>query len=84
MINVNRGLQLPRPSIPLESGYWNAAVPPVCVVPLQQHVGSVLEPLVSVGDIVREGMVIATGVDRLAVPLHAPVPGVVKIGRAHV
>ena len=60
---------------PLEHGFWNAAVPTLCVVPLQQHVGSRLYSLVKPNDEVREGMVIAEGESRLSVPLHAPIPG---------
>lgn len=60
---------------PLETGFWNAAVPSLCVVPLQQHAGSRIEPLVGVGDSVREGMVIAESDRRLGLPLHAPIPG---------
>ncbi|MFW5694136.1 MAG: RnfABCDGE type electron transport complex subunit C [Alkalispirochaeta sp.] len=60
---------------PLEQGFWNAAVPTVCVVPLQQHAGSRLRSLVQPGEQVREGMVIAESGLRLAVPLHAPIPG---------
>ncbi|TVR67458.1 MAG: RnfABCDGE type electron transport complex subunit C [Spirochaetaceae bacterium] len=59
----------------LERGFWNAAVPSTCIVPLQQHVGSKLAPLVQQGDVVREGMIIADGPGRFAVPLHAPIPG---------
>ncbi|MCG8477871.1 MAG: RnfABCDGE type electron transport complex subunit D [Spirochaetales bacterium] len=66
----------------LERGYWNAAVPSTCVVPLQQHVGSRLDATVKPGDLVREGMVIADSSSRLAVPIHAPIPGrVVSAGR---
>lgn len=47
----------------------------MCVVPLQQHAGSRLRSLVQQGELVREGMVIAESGKRLAVPLHAPIPG---------
>ncbi len=60
---------------PLENGFWNAAVPSRCILPLQQHAGGLLKPLVKTGDIVREGMVVAEGEGRLTVPLHAPIPG---------
>ncbi|SIP89129.1 electron transport complex protein RnfC [Alkalispirochaeta americana] len=59
----------------LEGGFWNAAVPAVCVVPLQQHAGSLVSPLVRRGDQVREEMPIADGSGRFALPVHAPVPG---------
>lgn len=60
---------------PVEDGYWNAAVPSYCVVPLQQHTGSRLHSLVATDEVVREGMAIAESGSRLAVPLHAPIPG---------
>ena len=60
---------------PLEHGFWNAAVPTLCVVPLQQHAGSKLYPRVKTRDTVREGMVIAEGESSLSVPIHAPIPG---------
>ncbi|POR05446.1 hypothetical protein AU468_00800 [Alkalispirochaeta sphaeroplastigenens] len=59
----------------LEGGFWNAAVPAVCVVPLQQHAGSLVSPLVRRGDLVREEMLLADGSGRFALPVHAPVPG---------
>lgn len=43
--------------------------------------GSRIEPLVSRGDVVREGMVIAESDRRLSIPLHAPIPGrVTEVG----
>ncbi len=73
--NRTAGIRPPREHSPLETGYWNAAVPSLCVVPLQQHVGSRIELLVEKGDLVREGMVIAESDRRLSLPLHAPIPG---------
>jgi electron transport complex protein RnfC len=76
MIAMRTGGVSPLPTHqPLEHGFWNAAVPSLCVVPLQQHTGSRLRSLVAPGDSVREGMVIAESGSRLAVPLHAPIPG---------
>jgi len=72
------GIRPPRVSSHLESGFWNAAVPSLCVVPLQQHTGSRIDPLVAVGDFVREGMVIAESDRRMSVPVHAPIPGRVR------
>ncbi len=64
-----------------EPGYWNAAVPSICVVPLQQHHGSRVHPVVAVGDTVREGTVIGTGTGRFSSLVHAPIPGkVLQIG----
>ncbi|MFP4153252.1 MAG: RnfABCDGE type electron transport complex subunit C [Alkalispirochaeta sp.] len=78
MTSAPFGIRLPRVPDQLESGFWNAAVPSLCVVPLQQHTGSRIEPLVDVGDFVREGMVIAESARRLSVPLHAPIPGRIR------
>lgn len=69
------GIRIQADTPRLEHGYWNAAVPSTCVVPLQQHTGSRIEPLVSRGDFVREGMVLAESDRRLALPIHAPIPG---------
>ncbi len=69
------GIRPLRETRKLERGFWNAAVPSTCVVPLQQHSGSRLTPMVKQGDVVREGMVIADGEGRFAVPVHAPIPG---------
>lgn len=69
------GIRIQTETPHLEHGYWNAAVPSTCVVPLQQHTGSRIEPLVSRGDFVREGMVVAESDRRLALPIHAPIPG---------
>jgi Na+-translocating ferredoxin:NAD+ oxidoreductase subunit C len=79
----NGGIRLQRKRQKLEHGFWNAAIPSTCVVPLQQHTGSLLKPLVHEGDTVREGMIIADGTGRLALPIHAPIPGRVQsVGRA--
>lgn len=76
MTLVSAGGVTPEPiERPLERGFWNAAVPSLCVVPFQQHIGSRLHSLVSPGELVREGMVIAESDSRLAVPMHAPIPG---------
>lgn len=79
----NGGIRLQQKRRKLEHGFWNAAIPSTCVVPLQQHTGSILKPQVYEGDTVREGMIIADGEGRLALPIHAPIPGRVRsVGRA--
>ncbi len=79
MIRMRVGGVLPEQGIrATERGFWNGAIPSTCVVPLQQHRGSRIKPMVSVGDIVREGMLIADGDHRLSVPVHAPIPGTVE------
>ncbi len=49
----------------------NAFVPTTAVVPLKQHCGEEARPVVTTGDFVKEGQVIARG----PVPVHAPIPG---------
>jgi electron transport complex protein RnfC len=48
------------------------------VVPVNQHFGAPLQPLVKVGDSVRRGQKIADADGRMTVPVHAPIAGVVK------
>jgi electron transport complex protein RnfC len=48
------------------------------VVPVNQHFGAPLQPLVKVGDSVKRGQKIADADGRMTVPVHAPIAGVVK------
>lgn len=48
------------------------------VVPVNQHFGPPIQPLVKVGDSVRRGQKIADAEGRMTVPVHAPISGVVK------
>lgn len=51
------------------------ALPPLLIVPLQQHIGQAAEPLVAVGDRVLKGQKIAEVTTGLGVPVHAPTSG---------
>lgn len=44
-------------------------------LPMIQHIGSVLEPLVKVGDRVLKGQKIADSQGKMSVPIHSPVSG---------
>ena len=48
------------------------------VIPVNQHFGAPLSPLVKVGDTVRRGQKIADAEGRMTVPVHASISGVVK------
>ncbi len=48
------------------------------VVPVNQHFGPPIQPLVKVGDSVKRGQKIADAEGRMTVPVHAPIAGVVK------
>ena len=47
----------------------------VVAIPLSQHIGAPAEPVVSVGDAVERGQVIAAAAKGLSVPIHASVSG---------
>jgi len=48
------------------------------VIPVNQHFGAPIQPLVKVGDLVKRGQRIADAEGRMTVPLHASIAGVVK------
>ncbi len=53
-------------------------LPSLLVLPLSQHIGAPLNPLVSVGEEVKEGQLIADNEAFVSAPLHAPASGKVK------
>ncbi len=55
----------------------NAAIPSISTIPLSQHIGSPAECLVSVGDEVKEGMLIGKSTSYISANIHSPVPGTV-------
>lgn len=55
-----------------------APLPKQLIVPLLQHIGSVAEARVSVGDYVRKGQLIADSSNSLSAAVHAPSSGVVS------
>jgi len=48
------------------------------VIPVNQHFGAPIQPLVKVGEFVRAGQKIADAEGRMTVPIHASIAGVVK------
>lgn len=48
------------------------------VIPVNQHFGAPLQPLVKVGDQVKRGQAIANADGRMTLPVHASISGVVK------
>lgn len=63
---------------PLLTYSGNAFIPTTAVIPLDQHSGEAAHSIVSVGDRVREGQLIARG----PVPVHASIPGIVSAFRS--
>ncbi len=54
-----------------------SVTPKQVVIPMQQHIGRICEPLVQVGDYVLKGQKIGDG-DGMCVPIHASVSGTVS------
>ena len=52
-----------------------APIPQKLVVPLQQHIGAITEPLVTVGDHVLKGQQVAKAQGYISAPVHAPTSG---------
>ena len=55
----------------------DAGIPPQLTVPLSQHIGAPAQPVVSIGDHVLKGQVIAEPRGLVSVPKHAPSSGTV-------
>ena len=55
---------------------FHTITPPLVVIPMQQHIGALCQPLVAVGDKVLKGQKIGDG-EGLCVPVHASVSGTV-------
>ena len=56
---------------------------PQYIVPLQQHIGVISQPLVKTGDRVLKGQMLARPGDLLSAAIHAPVSGVVSDIKQH-
>jgi Na+-translocating ferredoxin:NAD+ oxidoreductase subunit C len=56
----------------------NAHIPAVAVLPLLQHAGTPALCIVSPGETVKEGMLVARATGYLSANLHSPIPGRVK------
>ena len=63
---------------PVLSYVGNAFLPSIAVVPLQQNTGKPSQPVVAVGERVREGQLLARGTPPDSVNIHAPIPGILK------
>lgn len=56
-------------------------IPAKLYLPLQQHVGAAAVPVVSVGDLVRKGQLLAKSGGNMSAPIHAPTSGrIIEIG----
>jgi electron transport complex protein RnfC len=62
-------------SAPSRDACVTAFLPALSIIPLVHHTGSKASPVVSVGDSVREGMLVGRAHDRGSANIHAAVPG---------
>lgn len=69
------GLSYDDPTVPPRDSSEVAFLPAFSVIPLTQYPGGQVVPLVSVGDSVREGMLIGRGKAPDSANIHATVPG---------
>jgi H+/Na+-translocating ferredoxin:NAD+ oxidoreductase subunit C len=73
------GIELPANKlISLEQPLAKAKLPSLLKIPLRQHIGSSATPIVSVGDKVLKGQLIAEAQGYISAPVHASTSGVVK------
>jgi electron transport complex protein RnfC len=69
------GIHYEDPSAPPRNTCVTAFLPVISVIPLVHHTGSRVYPVVSVGDTVREGMLVGRARGRGSANIHSAVPG---------
>ena len=69
------GITFADATVPSRNACQTAFLPSLSVIPLIQHSGGRSYPVVSVGDMVKEGMLIARGRGPGSANIHASVPG---------
>jgi electron transport complex protein RnfC len=75
------GISFEDPAAPEATESLLAFLPAVSVVPLKQHSGAFADPVVRVGDTIREGELLALAQGAGTADIHAPIPG--EIVREH-
>lgn len=77
MFNTFRGGIHPpqRKTLTENIGIENLSVPQLCHIPMLQHIGVPAEPIVKIGDIIREGELIGRASGNNSANVHAAVPG---------
>ena len=61
-----------------KSGIEVLPIPPKVIIPLRQHLGAPVQPLVAKGDRVKTGQIIADAEAFVSAPVHSSVTGTVK------
>ncbi|MBL4800971.1 MAG: electron transport complex subunit RsxC [Emcibacter sp.] len=79
IFNIQGGARLDgRKSLTAHLKILTMPTPDILHVPLQQHIGAPAEPIVSHGDYVLKGQLIADSKGVVSAPVHAPTSGTVK------
>ena len=69
------GITFKDPSVPSRSSLVTAFLPSISIIPMIQHCGRRAHPVVSVGEMVKEGALVGKGVGPGSANVHASVPG---------
>ena len=69
------GINFKDPSAPSRDVCVTAFLPSISIIPLIQHSGRRAHPIVSVGEMVKEGALIGRGIGQGSANVHASVPG---------
>lgn len=64
-------------------GIQTLALPKQIILPLKQHIGSSNKVLVSVGDSVKRGQLLASSQEMISAPIHASTSGVISAIKQH-
>jgi len=64
-----------RKQLSAEQPIENLPLPPLLHIPLQQHIGAPATPLVTRGQLVRKGQLLARSQGMISAPVHAPTSG---------
>lgn len=75
----NGGIHLPtNKEMSAQRPVAEASLPERLILPLQQHIGQIAEPVIKQGEQVLKGQVIARAAAYVSAPLHAPTSGTVS------
>lgn len=76
--NFHGGIHPPEnKSQSLQTPLRSPAIPEKLILPVQQHIGAPAEPVVSVGDYVLKGQIIAEPAGKVSAYMHAPTSGTI-------
>ncbi len=80
----NGGLKLPaHKNLSAQSAITTLAQSKLYIIPLQQHIGAISQPLVKIGDNVLKGQMLAKPGDLISAAVHSPVSGTVSDIKQH-